>query len=135
MDNFCFRMGYYISTLLICSVVHEFGHAVTSVSDDVTVIGAGIMVMIFVPAAYVELVTTMHYFIKNFMNLNNDLTFSQRPSSIPSKSTNSLEYLLLEFGTMWFCLFWPIFCSLQCLIQRLLYMPKKRLTRISFFKM
>jgi len=46
-------------TLLICSVVHEFGHAVTSVSDDVTVIGAGLVVMIFVPAAYVELVSSL----------------------------------------------------------------------------
>lgn len=65
-------MGYYILTLLICSVVHEFGHAVTSVSDDVTVIGAGIVVMVFVPAAYVELVKKSVVFKKcSFFKLYN----------------------------------------------------------------
>jgi S2P endopeptidase len=43
--------------LLICSVVHEFGHAVTSVAEDVTVIGAGIFVMLVMPAAYVDIST------------------------------------------------------------------------------
>ena len=39
----CFqaKTGHYVITLLICSLVHELGHAVTAVSEDVTVIGSG----------------------------------------------------------------------------------------------
>lgn len=51
------RTGHYVLTLLVCSVVHELGHAVTSVADDVTVLGAGLVVLLFFPAAYVDLST------------------------------------------------------------------------------
>ena len=44
-------------TLLICSVVHEMGHAITSVAEDVTVVGSGVFVFLFLPAAYVDIST------------------------------------------------------------------------------
>jgi S2P endopeptidase len=43
--------------LLICSVVHEMGHAITSVAEDVTVVGSGVFVFLFLPAAYVDIST------------------------------------------------------------------------------
>ena len=38
-------------------MVHEFGHAVTSVVEDVTVIGAGVFIVLVVPAAFVDIST------------------------------------------------------------------------------
>ena len=53
--------------------MHEFGHAVTSVAEDVTVVGAGVFVFLVLPAAYVdistaELVSIIFLKIKMFSN-------------------------------------------------------------------
>lgn len=39
------EFGYYITTLVLCLVVHEMGHAVAAVLEDVPVTGFGIKVI------------------------------------------------------------------------------------------
>lgn len=51
------EIGYYITALLICSVVHELGHAIAAVMEDVPVTGFGIYVLFCFPVAYTELST------------------------------------------------------------------------------
>lgn len=46
---------YYLLTLLLCSVIHELGHAVAAIRDDVRVLGCGLFVLGVLPAAFVEL--------------------------------------------------------------------------------
>jgi len=38
------EIGYYITTLVLCLVVHEMGHALAAVMEDVPVTGFGIKV-------------------------------------------------------------------------------------------
>lgn len=49
------QIGYYIAALLICSVVHEAGHAVAAVLEDVPVIGFGLQLMFVIPIAFTEI--------------------------------------------------------------------------------
>lgn len=49
------QIGYYISALLICSVVHEAGHAIAAVIEDIPVLGFGLLVMFVMPVAYTEI--------------------------------------------------------------------------------
>lgn len=49
------QIVYYIVTLLICSVVHEAGHAIAAVLEDVPVLGFGIQLMFVIPVAYTEI--------------------------------------------------------------------------------
>lgn len=51
------ELGYYFVTLLICSIIHEAGHAVAAVEADVRVLGFGVMVLFALPAAHVDLPT------------------------------------------------------------------------------
>jgi len=51
------ELGYYFVTLLICSIIHEAGHAIAAVEADVRVLGFGIMVFFVLPAAHVDLPT------------------------------------------------------------------------------
>ncbi len=51
------ELGYYFVTLLICSVIHEAGHAVAAVVEDVRVLGFGMFVFFALPAAHVDLPT------------------------------------------------------------------------------
>uniref|UniRef100_A0A1B6E0Q3 Membrane-bound transcription factor site-2 protease n=1 Tax=Clastoptera arizonana TaxID=38151 RepID=A0A1B6E0Q3_9HEMI len=49
------EIGYYMLTLLVCSIVHEFGHAIAAVREDARVIGIGMVIGLIVPVAYVSL--------------------------------------------------------------------------------
>ena len=51
------ELGYYFIPLLICSIIHEAGHAIAAVEADVRVLGFGIMVFFVLPAAHVDLPT------------------------------------------------------------------------------
>lgn len=51
------EIGYYSVTLLICSVIHEFGHALAAVKEDVHIVEIGVTVFLFVPVAYVNIST------------------------------------------------------------------------------
>ncbi|KAJ9591941.1 hypothetical protein L9F63_001543 [Diploptera punctata] len=55
-------IGYYVTTLVICSTVHELGHAVAAVSsrEDVHVSGIGVTVLLIVPVLYVHLNTEQY---------------------------------------------------------------------------
>ncbi|XP_044259760.1 membrane-bound transcription factor site-2 protease [Tribolium madens] len=59
------EIGYYSVTLLFSSVLHELGHALAAVQEDVNVINVGANVMFILPVAYV--------------NLNSDKLFSLNP--------------------------------------------------------
>ncbi|XP_016985870.1 membrane-bound transcription factor site-2 protease [Drosophila rhopaloa] len=49
------EIGYYITTLVLCLVVHEMGHALAAVMEDVPVTGFGIKFIYCLPFAYTEL--------------------------------------------------------------------------------
>ncbi|KAH8280316.1 hypothetical protein KR018_002441 [Drosophila ironensis] len=49
------EIGYYITTLLLCLLVHEAGHALAAVLEDVPVTGFGIKFIFCLPMAYTEL--------------------------------------------------------------------------------
>ncbi|CRL04581.1 CLUMA_CG017650, isoform A [Clunio marinus] len=46
---------YYIMALLICSVVHELGHGIAAVLEDIPVIGFGLSLIFIVPIAYTQI--------------------------------------------------------------------------------
>lgn len=50
---------YYIIALLICSVVHEAGHGIAAVLEEVQVSGFGLQFLFIIPVAYTELDTEM----------------------------------------------------------------------------
>ncbi|XP_043210725.1 membrane-bound transcription factor site-2 protease-like [Amphibalanus amphitrite] len=45
---------YYVITLLVCSVYHECGHAVAAVREQVRVFGSGLLLVLVLPAAFVD---------------------------------------------------------------------------------
>jgi S2P endopeptidase len=49
------QIGYYIVAMLICSVVHEAGHGIAAVLEDVPVLGFGLQFMFIVPIAFTEI--------------------------------------------------------------------------------
>lgn len=51
------EIGFYVAALLVCSVVHELGHAIAGVLEDVPVTGFGILVFFMLPVAYTGLST------------------------------------------------------------------------------
>lgn len=51
------EFGYYAFALLICSIVHEFGHALAAVKEDVHMIDLGINIILFLPMAFVNIST------------------------------------------------------------------------------
>ena len=46
-------IGYYIITLGVCSIVHEFGHALAASREDVQLFGIGILIAYILPVAFV----------------------------------------------------------------------------------
>lgn len=46
---------YYISTLVVCSIFHEFGHALAAVRENVRIQGCGLFVLGIFPGAFVDL--------------------------------------------------------------------------------
>jgi S2P endopeptidase len=51
------HIGYYITALLICSVLHEAGHGIAAYLEDVTVLGFGLHLMLIIPIASTEIDT------------------------------------------------------------------------------
>ncbi|XP_069163081.1 membrane-bound transcription factor site-2 protease isoform X2 [Procambarus clarkii] len=51
------ELPYYFLTLLIASVIHEAGHAIAAVKEDVHVNGLGFLLMFILPGAYVDVPT------------------------------------------------------------------------------
>lgn len=51
------EIGYYITALAICSVVHEMGHAFAAVLEDIPITGFGFYILLAFPIAYTELPT------------------------------------------------------------------------------
>ncbi|GAB1599416.1 membrane-bound transcription factor site-2 protease-like [Argonauta hians] len=49
------QMSYYLLTLLICGILHEFGHALAAVREQVHVNGFGFFILILYPGAFVEM--------------------------------------------------------------------------------
>ncbi|XP_034252769.1 membrane-bound transcription factor site-2 protease [Thrips palmi] len=48
-------LGYYSISMLLCTVVHEIGHAVAAVREDVHIYGTGFLLVFIFPAACVNL--------------------------------------------------------------------------------
>ncbi|XP_078001511.1 membrane-bound transcription factor site-2 protease-like [Glandiceps talaboti] len=51
------QMFYYFLTLVVCGVLHEFGHAIAAVREQVRVNGFGVFLFLIYPGAYVDLYT------------------------------------------------------------------------------
>ncbi|XP_067675521.1 membrane-bound transcription factor site-2 protease-like [Haliotis asinina] len=51
------QIWYYLLTLLVCGILHEFGHAVAAVREQVRVNGFGVFLLLMYPGAYVDLST------------------------------------------------------------------------------
>jgi len=67
------ELGYYFISLLLCSVYHELGHAVSAVSENIRVLGFGVIILFLIPAAYVDLPTEQ---LKTKSNLQKLRVFS-----------------------------------------------------------
>ena len=51
-------VGIYATSLLVCTIFHEFGHALAADCQDVKLLGYGLYVIFIIPAAFVELSTS-----------------------------------------------------------------------------
>lgn len=51
------QLIYYCSSLILCSIVHELGHAIAAVVEDVNIIDVGANMLFILPVAYVNLST------------------------------------------------------------------------------
>ncbi|XP_013407159.1 membrane-bound transcription factor site-2 protease isoform X2 [Lingula anatina] len=51
------QIFYYLLTLLVCGILHEVGHAVAAVREQVRVNGFGIFILAVYPGAFVDLYT------------------------------------------------------------------------------
>ncbi|KAL5010403.1 hypothetical protein ScPMuIL_012708 [Solemya velum] len=49
------QVSYYLLTLLVCGILHELGHAIAAVREQVRVNGFGLFLLIVYPGAYVDL--------------------------------------------------------------------------------
>lgn len=49
------EIGYYVAALAVSSVVHELGHGIAAVLEDVPVTGFGFFIFLIFPVAYTEL--------------------------------------------------------------------------------
>lgn len=49
------ELGYYVTTLAICSIVHELGHALAAAREDVQLFGVGMFIAFTIPIAYVHI--------------------------------------------------------------------------------
>lgn len=51
------QISYYLLTLLVCGILHELGHAIAAVREQVRVCGFGLFIFAIYPGAYVNLYT------------------------------------------------------------------------------
>ncbi|KAF5296762.1 hypothetical protein FQR65_LT10163 [Abscondita terminalis] len=49
------ELGFYSVTLIFCSIVHEVGHALAAVKEDVHLVNVGVVVLFIIPVAYVNI--------------------------------------------------------------------------------
>ncbi|XP_031359027.1 membrane-bound transcription factor site-2 protease [Photinus pyralis] len=49
------ELGYYSTTLIFCSIIHEAGHALAAVKEDVHLVNVGITLLFVIPVAYVNI--------------------------------------------------------------------------------
>ncbi|XP_060566706.1 membrane-bound transcription factor site-2 protease-like [Ruditapes philippinarum] len=49
------QISYYLLTLLVCGILHEIGHAIAAVREQVRVNGFGLFLLLIYPGAYVDL--------------------------------------------------------------------------------
>ena len=63
------EFGYYFLALLLCSILHEAGHAVAAVNEDIKVLGSGLFVLFVLPAAFVDLPTDQLLAVRPFQQL------------------------------------------------------------------
>lgn len=63
------ELGFYVTTLLVCTVLHELGHAIASFIEDVPLNGFGVRVLFIIPMAYADLSTEVLDRIKNWRKL------------------------------------------------------------------
>lgn len=49
------EIGYFTIAMGVCSIIHEFGHALAAVLEDVPVLGFGFNIMVLIPFAYTHL--------------------------------------------------------------------------------
>lgn len=49
------EIGYYLVTIIICCFMHELGHALAAVREDVQLFGVGILIVFIIPTTYVLL--------------------------------------------------------------------------------
>ena len=63
------ELGFYVSALLICTVLHELGHAMASYAEDVPLNGFGMRTIFILPMAYADLPTDALSRIKHWRKL------------------------------------------------------------------
>jgi len=51
------EIPFYVTTLIFCIVIHELGHALAAVREEVRVLGCGLTVIGVLPAAFVDIST------------------------------------------------------------------------------
>uniref|UniRef100_A0A2C9JL93 Membrane-bound transcription factor site-2 protease n=1 Tax=Biomphalaria glabrata TaxID=6526 RepID=A0A2C9JL93_BIOGL len=51
------QISYYMLTLLVCGILHEVGHAVAAVREQVRINGFGLFLLLLYPGAFVDLST------------------------------------------------------------------------------
>ncbi|CAH1173676.1 unnamed protein product [Phaedon cochleariae] len=51
------ELGYYSLSLIVCSIVHELGHAIAAVLEDVNLVDVGANIFFILPIAYVNIST------------------------------------------------------------------------------
>ncbi|XP_005109480.1 membrane-bound transcription factor site-2 protease [Aplysia californica] len=51
------QISYYMLTLLVCGILHEMGHAIAAVREQVRVNGFGLFLLLLYPGAFVDLST------------------------------------------------------------------------------
>ena len=49
------EMGYYVMSFILSSVVHELGHVMVAVREDVHFFGIGMIIFFVVPVAFVHI--------------------------------------------------------------------------------
>lgn len=87
------ELWYYSATLVICTVVHEMGHALAAVQNDVNLNEVGLRILFVLPIAYVNLST------EKFKSLEKKTTLKILCAGI-------WHNLVLSFGAylIYFCL-------------------------------
>jgi len=63
------EIGYFVTSLAICSIFHELGHALAAVTEDVNIISIGLHVILIIPTAFTELSADQLHSLKTWQKL------------------------------------------------------------------